>query len=185
MKGVERWYSTDADLARLGPLPTKVRGEIDAHWALSLAQNHALPDTFMTLNSAHFTGAPFACRVVCEVFERFSEGNFELIPIKKFWSLPDNETVPRQYFVVNVYNSAQVVDLERSPIETPGNSNAGPRAILYTSDPKAVFVNEINFIDHHLLRDTMTSEWFCDDIFREAIEAVTPGTYEFREVNLV
>ncbi len=48
-----------------------------------------------------------------------------------------------------------------------------------------MFVRKESFDGHHLLRDTATSEWFCDDVFREAIENATPGTYAFRDINIV
>ena len=182
MKGVERWYCTDADRAPLGPLPKEIRTEIDAHWALSWAKNANLPDTFMTLGSAHFTGAPFARKKVCDVFETFSEGNFELIPIRKFWSLHDREVVPEQYFVANVFNSADVVDPVSSPLREVKNPTFGQLFSLYTSNPKDVFVRTDSFKGRHLLRDAKTSEWFCDEVFREAIEDVTPLTYRFSEV---
>lgn len=182
LKGAVRWYVTDADRAPLGQLPDEIRAEIDAHWALSFAKNANLPDTFMTVGSAHFTGAPFARGKVCDVFEFYSEGNFERIPIKKFWSIHDQEAVPEQYFVANFYNSADVVDPALSPLRKVVNPKVGQPFSLFTSNPKAVFVNANNFNGRHLLRDNQTSVWFCDDVFREEIERVTPRTYRFSKV---
>lgn len=183
--GKDFWYCTDADRAPLGQLPAEIRNEIDAHWALSFARNDNLPDTFMSLKSAHFTGAPFARQGVCEVFQHFAEGNCEIIPIRNFWSLHDNKEVPVPYFVANVFNTAALLDNRLTKTRPVKNPRFGNMRFLPPCLGEKIFVRKDHFSDRHLLRDAETSEWFCDDVFREAIEAVTPGTYEFRQVNLV
>jgi len=185
MKGVERWYVTDADRAPLGPLPTEIREEIGAHWALSYAKNAELPDTFLTLTSSHFSGVPFARKKVCDVFEEFSEGNYETIPIRKFWSMYDDEDVPEAYFVVNIYNSENLLDTSRMSISKVVNPRIGRLFSMRTLVPRDVFVRASVFKGHHLIRDAKTSEWFCDDVFRDAIDSVTPKTHRFAEVNEV
>ncbi|MCO4824887.1 MAG: hypothetical protein KC451_08540 [Amylibacter sp.] len=182
LKDSDRWYSTDADRVPLGPFPAAIRHEVDQHWTLSLARNRSLPDTFMSLRSRHFTGAPFARKKVCDVFEEYSEGNFELFPIHNFWSLADKEEVPEQYFVANVFNAANVIDTKRSPLEKVLNPKVGYPNFLRDSYHKTIFVDRHAFQHRHLLRDTKTSDWFCDDVFKDAMERVTPRTYEFAQV---
>lgn len=180
-----RWYPTDADRASLGTFPSEILEEIADHWALSFSQNDSLPDTFGQLNSSHFTGSPFARKAVCDVFEKFSEGNCELVEIKRFWSLHDNAKVPERYFVVNVFNAAEIIDYATAPIGEVKNPKIGNQLSLRTSNVKNFKLKIGAFDGHHLLRDSKTSAWFCDDVFREEIEKTTPGTYKFNAVATV
>lgn len=184
-RDVERWFSTDADRAPLGPLPAEILAEIDAHWALSLGKMTPLPDTIGQLGAAHFTGAPFARKHVCDVFEEYSEGNCQIIPIKKFWSLSDNAEVTEPYYVANVYTSASVIDTDKTALLKVENPMMGKLFFPGSRSQKKMFVREESFAGHHLLRDAATSEWFCDEVFRAAIEKATPGTYEFRDINII
>ena len=124
-RDVERWYNTDADRAPLGPLPPEILSEINAHWALSLVTMDPLPDTIGQLGAAHFTGAPFARKHVCDVFEEYSEGNCQIIPIRKFWSLADKAEVPEPYYVANVYTSTSVIDPDKTPLRKVENPKMG------------------------------------------------------------
>lgn len=180
-----RWFSTDADYFPLGPLPAEARKQIDTHWALSFAKNSALPDTFMTLGAAHFTGAPFAREAVCAVFEVFANGQIELIPITKFWSLHDKEEVPEQYYITNMYSAAAVIDWTKTRRRELDVTLVGRHALIESSRPSDVFVDASQFECRHVLRDAATSDWFCDDVFRAAIEEATPNTYSFDKVNNV
>ncbi|WP_158979550.1 hypothetical protein [Parasedimentitalea maritima] len=177
-----RWYVTDADRAPLGPFPGKILEEISDHWALSFSQNDSLPDTFGSLNSFHFTGAPFAKKAVCDVFVKLAEGNCEVIEMEKIWSLHDDAKVPERYFVVN---AAEVVDYATAPIGEVKNPKIGKQLSLRTLNVKKFKVKNGAFSGRHLLRDAKTSEWFCDDVFREEIENTTPGTYKFNAVATV
>ncbi|MGK7755510.1 MULTISPECIES: imm11 family protein [unclassified Roseovarius] len=182
---LERWFATDADRAPLGPFPQEILAKINAHWALSLGKMDSPPDTIGRLKSAHFTGAPFARRHICDVFEMYSEGNCQIVPIKKLWSLKDDAEVTELYFVANVYNAAPVIDLDKTEVREVKNPKMGHPFSPASRSLNKMFVRKESFEGHHLLRDAATSVWFCDDVFREAIENATPGTYAFRDINIV
>ncbi len=84
-----------------------------------------LPDTFGLLGAAHFTGAPFARKHIVDVFEAYSEGNCQIVPIKRLWSLEDDAEVTEPYFVANVYNAAPVVDLDKTRVLEVKNPKSG------------------------------------------------------------
>ncbi len=72
-KNFYKWFSTDANRPSLGPLPSVIREDIGAYWALSYAINDNFPDTFMTITSAHLTGVPFASKKMCDIFREAIE----------------------------------------------------------------------------------------------------------------
>lgn len=183
MKNTTRWYVSDVDNMRLGPVPESARAQIDNHWALSLAKNSDLPNTFGTIAPNHFTGAPFARKKVCDVFETYAEGDIEIIPINKFWSIYDNAEVAEQYYVANFFGAADVINSEKTDLIPIQDAPHGITGLVSSQKASNTFVHPAHFMHRHILRDTTTSNWYCDDIFRQAIEDVAPNTYQFDAVS--
>ncbi|WP_138161888.1 imm11 family protein [Parasedimentitalea maritima] len=105
--------------------------------------------------------------------------------MEKIWSLHDNAKVPERYFVLNVFNAAEVIDYATAPMGEVKNPKIGNQLSLRTLNVKKFKVKNGAFSGRHLLRDAKTSEWFCDDVFREEIKNTTPGTYKFNAVATV
>jgi hypothetical protein len=175
----DKWFVTDADRAPLGPYPQEIIDEIDRHWALTHSSNSDLPDTFNVLSEAHFSGVPFACRKVCDVFQAFAKGDIELKPIKKFWSLSDKAEVSQPYWAVNFYGAVECLDLTKASVQKVEHPRMGNLYFLIAHGRSDIIVRGGAAGDRHIWRDKHTSDWFCDDVFRAAIEEVTPKTFDF------
>jgi hypothetical protein len=176
---IGKWYPTDADRAPLGPYPQDILDEVNAHWALTGNSAFDPPDTFNSITSAHCSGAPIANRKVCDVFEAFATGDIEFVPLKKFWSLTDLAEVTKPYWVVNFYGAIECLDVSKAKVRRVTHPKMGNLFRLMNRGEKNLLVRPGAQGDRHLWRDKNTSDWFCDDVFREAIEAATPKTYHF------
>ena len=181
----ERWYPSDSNAIQLGPFPRTLHEHIQTHWALTPSSSVTLPDTFNTLTHEHFTGLPVANKKVTECFKRWAEEKLEAVPVPKMWSLTDGDQISETYMLLNLFAAVDSVDL----IATASafrvvNPKMGQAFSVGTVRAQDVHVRAGVQGERHVWRDGQTSIWLCDDVFREAIDAVTPGTYEFNPVSI-
>ena len=180
-----RWYASHSDGFPLGPLPSELKDLIAGHWALTDSKNSKLPDAFTSLEVFHFTGLQAVNTKMAQLFERLGGDDIELFQIPNFWSLSDKAEIYEPYYFANVYGAELTVDLKRSKVMKVVNPKyaGAQRYFLSGVRDERVKLTENFQTDRHIWRDSSTSDWFCDDVFREALEAASPRNYRFFEVS--
>ena len=105
----------------------------------------------------------------------------ELLPIERFWSVPDDARIDEPYFVANVYRMAETYDADRMRLTRLPDPVFGSR-FDYGGGTRTedLIVRPGAQGDAHFWRDVFTDTFFCDDVFRAAVEGVAPGTYTFK-----
>jgi len=184
-KNAVRWYAADSDGFPLGPLPEQLKTEIARHWALSDASNADLPDFFMSLTARHFSGLQAVNEKLANLYRAYSGAELELFRIPKFWSLTDKAEVSEAYYFANVYAVEHTLDLTRSShIEVTNPKLAGAQRFWITSmRNKRVSLVRGFYTNKNVWRDSNTSDWFCNEEFRKALEATSPGNFLFIEIS--
>lgn len=184
----QRWYSTDSDVIPLGPFPAELKALLAQHWAITRATHDALPLSFDELGPKHFTGLQKMRAPLAEVFAAHAGGAVELVPIPQFWSLSDKAEIAEPYFIVNVHGTHPTIDLESSAIAQVRNPRMA-QPYFVTDWNKAFVTGRMPRKEgpdvRHVWRDTATSDWFCDSVFRDALEKVSPGRYAFTPMRTV
>jgi len=180
-KGAVRWYPTDSDGFPLGPLPDELKATMAKHWALTELGNDWLPDFFNSNGARHFTGLQAVGEKLADIYRTHVGDGLELVRLPNFWSLADEEEIAEPYYLANVFAKAETIDLARSDvIEVVNPKMAGAQKYASASQSHKWVKNIRGFTtDLHIWRDANTSEWFCDDVFRAAMEAASPGNFMF------
>ena len=175
-----RWYPTDSDrVERFGPYSEDLKHQIASHWCLCDRRRDALPRAFGRLTQSQFTGAPFGNEALTACFADHSGGEVELVPVERLWSVPDGARIEVPYRIANVYGTAATVDTKRTSVMKIPTPMHGKPYNLSAARPKDIHVHPGAQGDRHVWRDAATGRFFCDDVFRAAIEDVAPRTYEF------
>ena len=180
-KGAERFYSTDHDCYPLGPLPKELIKNIETHWMLFGYVSDVMPISFNRISAEHFSGLPVLSKAMAEMYRDHSDGDCELIRVPKIWSRNLKQEVAAPFFLANVYRKIHTLDLERSG----GKQTKNPRfanKFFVSTNPKMLRLNADFNGASGVWRDSNTSDWFCDDVFRHDIEAIAPSYYRFNEV---
>lgn len=175
-----RWYSTSGDICdSFGPYPEDLKAQVAKHWCLLSHPRDSLPDTFMSIKAFAFTGAPFGTDAVTACFEAHCPGGVERLRVPRLWSQPDEAKVDTPYFIANVFATARTLDLTKSAIRVIPKPRHGHPALLKTTRAQDMIVHPRAQGDLHVWRDAATGVFFCDDVFRAAIETAAPKAYEF------
>lgn len=184
-KHVVRWYASDNDGFPLGPLPDQLKSEISHHWALTHATNNDLPDFFNSLNSRHFTGLQAVGEKMAVLYREYCGAELELFRLPNFWSLTDEVEISEPYYLANVYAAEHTIDLSRSKhIEVVNPKLVGAyRYSVSSLTNKWASIFRGFQTDKNVWRDSNTSDWFCNEEFREALEATSPGNFRFKEIS--
>lgn len=176
-------FPLEADFFPLGPLPADVRDSVSGLWALTATRNEKLPDWFMSLERQHFTGMQAVNEQIADVYRALSSDKIEIIQIPKMWSIKDKAHVAQPYYFINLYDTEETVDLERSNARSTASHPQMSRAFKYSVSygPLGLKVREGFTTAKHVWRDSNTSDWFCDEVFRAALEKASRGSYSFYE----
>ncbi len=178
-----RWYSTDADSIPLGPFPDRLKELIASHWVLTEASNSKLPRSFMSLGVGHFSGLQAVDQKLANVFEKFAGTGGELFKLPNFWSLTDKAEISRPYFFANVFAAEETIDIDASNarrVTNPRLSKVQPYSVGPAMDMNVKALPNFH-TDHHVWRDRSTSQWFCSDSFKCALQDEVPGDYYFQQ----
>jgi hypothetical protein len=178
-----RWFMDQNENFPLGPVPQEVKDAIAGLWAVTYASNHNLPDNFNRLGSNHLSGLQAVDSKLADFYRQYAGEEVELIRIPKMWSLTDNAEITTPFFLANVFGAEPTIDMERSGVLEVINPK-------YSRSHRYVISGGVQFAkirrgfqtDRHVWRDSNTSDWFCDDVFRTAAEQISPGQYRFTEM---
>lgn len=173
MKNSDRWYQTDADLYPMGPFPDALHRKLETHWYLWVASATDLRPYFNSLTSNYFPGLPIYNK---EIAAHAGE-DVEVVQIPNLWSLRDKVRIETPYFKVNVYGTEETLDL----VESGARKTARGAAPYSLSSKTRARIRPGFKTDRHIWRDTNTYDWFCSEVFREALaEVLNPKAYDYR-----
>jgi hypothetical protein len=185
-------YDTDAEVSHLGGIvpfaqflqASGLFAGLVADSPLTYASNHNLPDNFNRLGSNHLSGLQAVDSKLADFYRQYAGEEVELIRIPKMWSLTDKAEITTPYFLANVYGAEPTIDMDRSevfevinPKYSRSHRYAVSGAVQYFAKIRRGFQTA-----RHVWRDSNTSDWFCDDVFRTAAEQISPGQYRFTEM---
>ncbi len=169
-----KWHPTLSDVVELGPFPDSVIQELNSNWALTDRGLDELPPFYGRIKAHHFSGCYIAQRHIADVFEQYSNGECQILKLDNLYSVKDNVPVTVEYFVVNVYQARKFLDIDRSPVKKITNPEIKQRYASQGNANYEFFFDPSVVEDVHIWRDYHTSNWFCDDVFKDALDAVLP-----------
>ncbi|MBI1492355.1 imm11 family protein [Halocynthiibacter styelae] len=181
-----RWYPNYSDDFPLGPLPADLKQKISEHWAVTGSTVDQGLISYHMLDPMHFTGLQLVNETMAQMYRDLAGDDLELFRIPKFWSLKDKAEITEPYYFANVYGAEETIDLERSSRirKRSPEANAGGSAEYSPATPLSSLTKLIPGFqtDRHVWRDSHTSDWFCDDVFREALQKIAKGNYLFEQI---
>lgn len=135
----------------------------------------------MSIGPRHFSDLQVLDADVSKVFCEHAHVQYQKLEIPKVWSLNFDRRIVEPHFFINVYRQVETIDLEASGAQKLINPGIGSKFFVKTNPRKLEVRQDLKGYDG-VWRDRNTSDWFCDQTFRDALEKVTPGTYRFEQV---
>jgi hypothetical protein len=177
-----RWYPSDSDYFKLGPLPDELRQNIERHWALAMYKPPGLPRKFKGLKPDHFTGLPAFDTGLKDFWASWAGEDSEIIEVPKLWSLPEKRVIEEPYYFVNVYGAETTLDIKGPGIGRVNHEKMRQVMKYHLSYPIKARLVENFSTSRQLWRDSNTSSWLCGDAFKDAMTAFEPDRFEFTQI---
>lgn len=183
IRGANRFDLVPYHNTPFGPYPKELLNNIKKHWLLLRHQTDELPMSFNYLHASHVAGVPVMCEPLAKEFCVNAGHGHELVGIPNIWSLTLDRLVHEPYYFPNIYRNIETIDLAASGAEKMPNPQLAQKFFL-ASDLSNLRVLRGFTGAEGVWRDRLTSHWLCDDTFRQKIEKLAPGYFDFSEVQV-
>ena len=135
----------------------------------------------MALTKSHFSGLQSVNARIAEVYRQLGGDDIEIIQLPNMWSIKDNAPVAQPYYLINVYGAEETLDLELRKARAVVNPRI-LKAYKFGVEFSRQRVRQGFQTSRHVWRDSNTSNWYCDEEFKAALEKASRASYMFKEL---